>query len=52
MLDKIYKEIVKQRNKRLEKSKEVGDYEFVVAHGMTECLRIIDKIEEDLKNKK
>lgn len=35
----LLKEIVKKRDERLSKSKETGDYEFCVAHGLTEAIR-------------
>lgn len=41
--NKFYERIAFERGKRLAKSKEAGDYEFCVAHGLTEALRIIDK---------
>lgn len=43
-LDKIYSEIVKKRDERLNKSKETGDYEFCVAHGLTEAIRCFPDI--------
>ena len=37
--EKLLLKIVKKRDERLNKSKETGDYEFCVAHGLTEAIR-------------
>jgi hypothetical protein len=42
--DDNYWRIVKERDRRLKASRETGDYEFTVAHGLTDALRIIDKV--------
>ena len=48
-LDQAIKEIARHRDERLEKSKADGkhnanSYQFTVAHGMTEALRIIGEV--------
>ena len=43
-LDKIYSEIVKKRDELLTKSKETSDYNFCVAHGLTEAIRCFPDI--------
>lgn len=41
-LNKWYDIIVKERDRRLSQSKENGDYNFNVAHGLTEAIRLYD----------
>ena len=38
--------IVEARNKRLKASRKAGDYNHLVAHGLSEALRILDKLQE------
>lgn len=41
--NKVYQLIVNERNRRLEISTAAGDYDFCVAHGLTEALRAFDR---------
>lgn len=38
-----YDLIIKERDRRLALSKETGDYHFIVAHGLTDAIRLYDK---------
>lgn len=42
-LDNFYDCVIANRNRRLDKSTATGDYEFIVAHGITEVMRMMDE---------